>query len=137
MRIGEVSERSGVPVETVRYYERTGLLPPPARAANNYRHYTGRHLRRLRFVRRCRELGFRLAEVRELLGMVDGGDYRCRDVQAVGLRHLEDVRARLADLRRLEDSLAALVAACEGSDRPDCSFLERLFEDAGGADGKA
>lgn len=132
MRIGELAAATGCRVVTIRYYERAGILPPPARAANNYRVYDEAHLQRLRFVRRTRELGFSLDEVRMLLGLVDGGDYTCEDMRCVAQGHLEEVRARLQDLRRMEAALAELVGRCTGGATPDCSMLEALFADPGG-----
>lgn len=128
MRIGELAERSGVNIETIRYYERAGILPGARRAANNYRVYQHSHLRRLRFVRRARDLGFTLDDVRALIGLIEGGAYTCAEVQALGQRHLDAVRARLADLRRMETALADVVARCSGEASPDCSMLEHLFE---------
>ncbi|MEX0627167.1 MAG: MerR family transcriptional regulator, partial [Cucumibacter sp.] len=94
MQIGELARATGCRVVTIRYYERIGILPPPARAANQYRIYGEAHSRRLRFVRRTRELGFSLDEVRRLLRLIEGGDYTCDDVRQLGVQHLEDVRAR-------------------------------------------
>ncbi|MDZ7748461.1 MAG: helix-turn-helix domain-containing protein [Halofilum sp. (in: g-proteobacteria)] len=127
MRIGELAQATDCQVVTIRYYERAGVLPPPARSANNYRVYDRAHLQRLRFVRRTRELGFSLDEVRTLLGLVDGGDYTCDDMRRVAQGHLEEVRARLQDLRRMEATLAELVGRCTGGATPDCSMLEALF----------
>lgn len=127
MRIGQLAARTGCDPETIRYYERAGILPQPQRAPNNYRDYGSGHLQRLRFVRRCRFLGFSLDEVRRLLELIDGADYSCAEIEAIGRRHLEDVRGRIADLRMMESSLAELVSGCSGGNSPDCSMLERLF----------
>jgi len=129
MQIGELAHATGCRVVTIRYYERAGILPAPPRGANNYRHYGHAHLRRLRLVRRTRELGFSLDEVRALLGLVDRGGYTCSEVKALTAHHLEDVRARLRDLRALERALARLVGQCSGDATPDCSLLEELFAD--------
>lgn len=134
MQIGELARATSCRVVTIRYYERAGMLPQPARAANGYRVYGDEHLRRLRFVRRARELGFSLDEVRALLQLVDGGDYTCNDVRKLSIRHLEDVRARLRDLQRLERALADLVQECAGGATPDCSMLEALYAEPDGAD---
>ncbi|MDZ7809475.1 MAG: helix-turn-helix domain-containing protein [Arhodomonas sp.] len=128
MRIGELARTTGVNIETIRYYEREGILPAPGRASNNYRVYTDAHRRRLKFVSRARALGFSLAEVRALLSMIDGGDYTCAKVKSLGEAHLSDVRAKIADLRRMEAALIELVAGCRGDHTPDCSMLEALFE---------
>jgi len=126
-RIGQLARETGCRIETIRYYERIGVLTPAARAANNYRLYNDTHRRRLLFVRRMRHLGFSLDEVRTLLRLIDGGSYTCAEVQALGQAHLDAVRTRLADLRRVEGALADLVGGCTGAENPDCSMLEALF----------
>lgn len=133
MRIGELAAATGCRVVTIRYYERVGILPPPTRGTNNYRYYGEAHLRRLRFVRRTRKLGFSLDEVRTLLSLIDQGNYTCDDVRCLAQRHLDDVRARLQDLQRMETMLADLVAQCTGGRAPDCSLLETLFAEPAGA----
>ncbi|HKJ94212.1 MAG TPA: helix-turn-helix domain-containing protein [Gammaproteobacteria bacterium] len=135
MRIGDLAGNTGVNIETIRYYERVGILPRPVRAANNYRIYSAAHERRLRFVRRARDLGFTLDEVRVLLRMIDGGDYTCEQVKAVGAEHLEAVRSKIADLRHMETTLTALMAQCRGGRTPDCSMLETLFGNDSPGDG--
>jgi MerR family mercuric resistance operon transcriptional regulator len=127
MQSGELASATGCRVVKMRYNESSGILPPPARAQNNYRLYGETHLRRLRFVRRTRELGFSLDEVRTLLGLIDAGGYTCDDVKCLAQGHLDDVRGRLQDLRRMEATLADLVAQCTGGTTPDCSLLETLF----------
>lgn len=135
MQIGELARATGCRVVTIRYYERIGILPPPARAENNYRLYGAKHLQRLRFVRRTRELGFSLDEVRTLLGLIDAGGYTCEDMRCLAQAHLDDIRARLQDLRRMEATLADLVTQCTGGATPDCSLLETLFAEAGANEG--
>lgn len=132
MQIGELARASGCQVVTIRYYERVGVLPPPARAANNYRQYRDAHLRRLRFVRRTRELGFSLEEVRKMLELIDGGSYTCDDMRCLAQAHLTDVRTRLEDLKRMEATLSDLVGRCSGGATPDCSMLESLFAETNG-----
>ncbi|MDN3519092.1 helix-turn-helix domain-containing protein [Aquisalimonas lutea] len=127
LRIGQLANDTGCQVETIRYYERIGILPPAARASNNYRIYDDSHRRRLLFIRRMRDLGFSLDEVRALLRMTDGGTYTCAEVQALGQEHLDAVRGKIADLRRVENALADLVGRCTGAETPDCSMLEALF----------
>ena len=104
--IGDLSMRTRVNIETIRYYEKIGLLPAPGRTEGRHRVYGPAHVARLTFVRRGRELGFGLDEVRSLLGLVDGGHGSCSDVQAATLEHLEDVRKKIADLQRLERTLS-------------------------------
>lgn len=130
MRIGELASRTGVNIETIRYYERAGILNAPPRAANNYRCYDEGHRRRLGFVRRARELGFTLDEIRTLLSMIDAGDYTCAEVKSLGERHREEIRRRITDLERMERAMAAILSGCQGGQTPDCSMLESLFDEA-------
>jgi MerR family transcriptional regulator, mercuric resistance operon regulatory protein len=125
LTIGALSERSGVNIETIRYYERAALLPAPPRTRGGHRIYGGDSLRRLVFIRRSRELGFTLDEIRNLLGLMRGG-HTCGEVQAVALAHLTHVRAKIADLRRMERTLAATAARCAGGDAPECPILDAL-----------
>jgi MerR family mercuric resistance operon transcriptional regulator len=128
LTIGVLSGQTGVNVETIRYYEREGLLPRAPRTAGGHRVFGKAHLRRLFFIRRSRELGFSGTEVRALLRLVDGG-YTCGEVRDLTLRHLADVRAKIADLRRLEQALAAISSKCAGNDLPDCPIVEALSAD--------
>lgn len=128
IRIGELAKLTGSQIETIRYYESVGILPEPQRSANNYRYYGLSHVRRLGFVRRCRELGFSLEEVRKLLDMIDGKHFSCAEVQQAAASHLADVQVRQADLQRMEASLSELVSRCSGGENSDCAFLEALFE---------
>ena len=133
LTIGALSERTGVKVETIRYYERSGLLPEPPRTGGGHRLYNREHLTRLTFIRRSRELGFTLDEVRTLLGLVGAGAYTCGEVRAMALDHMARIRAKIADLRRIERALATTVARCEGGGAPDCPVIDDLFEAAHGA----
>jgi MerR family transcriptional regulator, mercuric resistance operon regulatory protein len=127
LSIGTLSKRTGVNIETIRYYERLTLLPRPARTAGGHRAFSIEHLRRLRFVRRARELGFTLDEIRNLLGLM-GGRHTCGEVRAVALEHLERIRAKIADLRRMERTLAETAARCKGGDTPECPILDALAD---------
>lgn len=129
--IGALSRRSGVHVETIRYYERIGLLPAPGRSAGGHRLYRADHVKRLFFIRRARELGFPLDDIRALLGLVDGGDYTCAEVKALTLSHAEQVRAKIADLKKLERALSDVAARCTGDAVPDCPIIETLLEERG------
>lgn len=124
---GVIAKRTGVNIETVRYYERIGLLPAPPRSKGGHRIYDEDLLRRLNFIRRSRELGFTLNEVRGLLLLVDGGNYTCAEVEALTTAHLGEVRRKLADLKRLEKVLREMVAGCEGGEIPECPVIEALF----------
>ena len=131
LAIGVLSERTGVNIETVRYYEKIGLVPPPARTEGGHRAYEDAHVARLTFIRRARELGFTLDEVRSLLKLVDGGHaYRCADVRAVTVEHLDDVRRKIRDLKRLERTLSGIVTRCAGGTVPECAVVEALFDPA-------
>lgn len=131
MKIGEVAKLSGVPAETVRYYEKIGLLPAPARDASGYRAYSRVHLERLRFIRRCRNLDMAQEEIRELIRLADNPDADCSGVDALLARHLEHVRERLRELASLEQTLMQLQAACSsGRTVSECGILSGLSTDA-------
>ncbi len=128
LSIGSLSKRSNVKVETVRYYEKIGVMPAPARSACGYRMYCTDHLKRLGFIRRTRELGFSLEEIRGLLGLVDGQAYTCADVHALMVAHVAEVRRKIADLRRLERVMAEMVAQCSKYKIPECPVIDTLFD---------
>jgi len=130
MRRGELAERSGCHIETVRFYEKQGLLPAPPRTAGGHRAYGPQHLARLTFIRRSRELGFTLDQVRGLLALVDGGTCTCAEVRTITVGHLADIRRKIADLRRLEAVLDDLAARCTGDEVPECPVIEALSRDA-------
>lgn len=127
--IGELSQRTGVHVETIRYYERIKLIPTPSRSAAGRRFYADGDAQRLRFIRRARELGFSIEDVRALLELADGGG--CADVHALTVRHRDAVRAKIADLRRLDGALTAVAAECGGGPSAACPIIGALE----GADG--
>ncbi len=130
MRRGELAELSGCHIETVRFYEQQGLLPAPPRTAGGHRDYAPEHLKRLRFIRRSRELGFTLGEVRGLLGLVDRADWTCAQVRAMTLDHLADVRSKIADLEKLAQTLEDMAAQCDGGAVPACPIVDALLESA-------
>lgn len=125
--IGQLAERTGVNLETVRYYERIGLMPTPPRTEGGHRVYDRNHLKRLGFIRRSRELGFSIEEIRALLSLVDGGDYTCAEVRDITLEHLMEVRRKIADLRRLDRSLREMAAKCTGDTVPECPIVDVLW----------
>lgn len=125
--IGALARASGCKVETIRYYERIGLMPRPARTEGGHRMYSDTQMKRLTFIRRARELGFAIGGVRALLGLVDGEGGTCAEVEAVALGHLDDVRAKIADLRTMESVLAGMVAECGDGAVPDCPVVEALY----------
>lgn len=126
LRRAELAKRSGCNLETIRYYEKVGLMPNPPRSASGYRIYDEDHIRRLRFILRSRELGFAIEDIRGLLALVDDGNQTCAEVKARTEKHLADVRAKIADLRRIERVLAKMSAACSGKKVPECPILDAL-----------
>lgn len=127
MKIGELARRTGCQVETIRYYEREGLLPEPARSAGNYRLYGEAHAERLGFIRHCRALDMTLGEIRALLDYHDHPERPCTEVNALVDEHLAHVAARIAQLLELERALVALRARCNGEDAAShCGILEAL-----------
>lgn len=122
----ELARRTGCNLETIRYYEKIGMMPDPPRTASGYRVYDDSHASRLRFILRARELGFSIEQVRGLLELVDGGRQTCAEVKERTEQHLADVRAKIADLKRIEKVLATTAAQCSGEDVPECPVLEAL-----------
>lgn len=125
----ELARRTGANLETVRYYEKVGLLPPPPRTASGYRSYDDAHEQRLGFVLRARELGFSLDEIRALLRLADEREQPCAEASRLAVTHLADVRAKIADLKRMERVLKDVVAQCGDGTRPDCPLIESLFRE--------
>jgi len=125
--IGVLSKQTCTNIETVRYYERGGLLPVPARSSGGYRLYGTDHLKRLSFIRRARALGFSLAEVRKLLTLADQRRRPCSEVRVVAAAHLEDVKSKIADLRRMERVLKETVARCESDGGSHCPVIDALY----------
>ncbi|MGH9808687.1 MAG: MerR family transcriptional regulator [Terriglobia bacterium] len=131
LAIGALAKRSGVNIETIRYYEKIGVMPKPARSSGGYRLYTSDHLKRLTFIRRGRELGFSLDELRDLLRLVDGHAYTCAEVRALTLEHVGAIRRKIADLRRLERVMSSVASQCSGRKVPDCPIIDALFQPIG------
>jgi Cd(II)/Pb(II)-responsive transcriptional regulator len=133
MRIGELSQATGVDVETIRYYEKAGLLPEPGRSDNGYRVYVAKHLERLSFIRHCRALDIPLNEIKRLLHFVEQPDADCGDIDRLIDRQLNKVRARLNSLQALEKQLSTLRGRC-GSKRVagECGILHELVAAAHG-----
>lgn len=127
LQIGELSRRTGCNIETIRYYERIALLPPPLRSAGHYRVYDTADVRRLAFIRRARELGFTLDEVRALLRLsANDGQGACANVRELAESHLAKVRAKIADLRAMERVLADAVQRCAAGEAPGCPIIDAL-----------
>ena len=128
MTIGPLSEKTGCHIETIRYYERIGIMPSPPRTEGGHRVYQEEHLKRLTFIRRSRELGFTLEEIRNLLLLVDGDDFTCDEVKTMTLEHADDVHRKIADLKKLERVLKDMVSQCDRGDVPDCPVIDALFQ---------
>ncbi|TWO70970.1 helix-turn-helix domain-containing protein [Caenimonas sedimenti] len=128
--IGAAAKQTGCSVPTIRYYEEVGLLPPAPRTEGNQRHYDDAAIRRLAFIRRCRDFGFTIEQVRELVGLVDEPDRDCVEVRDIAQTHLQEVQKKLAELQALQAGLSAFVrscdAACAGGLAADCTILEDL-----------
>jgi MerR family mercuric resistance operon transcriptional regulator len=125
--IGEISRRTGVNIETIRYYERIEVMPKPKRSEGGQRLYNESQLNRLGFIKRSRELGFSLKEICALLTLVDSGEMTCGEVHALTIEHLKEVRSKIADLRKLERALKNLAAQCSLGDVSDCPIVETLY----------
>lgn len=124
--IGKVAAQTGCHRETIRFYEKEALLPNPERTEGGHRLYTEEMVKRLVFIRRARELGFSMIDVRQLLSIVDGGQISCEQVKKITDTHLQDVRSKLKDLRNMEQTLSILSNRCTGDDIPECPIIDVL-----------
>ncbi|KFE52791.1 Cd(II)/Pb(II)-responsive transcriptional regulator [Pseudomonas syringae] len=126
MKIGELAKLTDAQVETIRYYEREGLLPPPARSEGNYRLYTQAHVERLTFIRNCRGLDMTLEEIRSLLNLRDSPQDQCESVNALIDEHIQHVNTRIASLQALQTQLLDLRERCSEGAPDHCGILDRL-----------
>lgn len=126
---GKLAKRFGCHLETVRYYEKIGLVPPPARSEGGHRLYKIEDQRRLRFILRGRELGFSIDELRGLISLVDSNNYTCGEILGLTIDHLGNVRQKISDLKRLERTLARISKECSGGAVPDCPVIDALCAD--------
>ena len=124
--ISELSRLTGVSIETIRYYEKTKMLPAPLRTEGGHRVYGAKETRLLVFIRRRRELGFTLDEIRALLDLGEPGKASCGEVREIARHHLMDIRSKIDDLVKLEKLLAKTIARCSGGKVPDCPVLDIL-----------
>jgi len=124
---GSLAKETGVNIETIRYYEKIGLMPDPARSSGGHRIYDQSHVKILSFIRRSRELGFTLHEIRELLELVDGGDYTCAEIRDRTLHHLDDVATKIRDLRKMQSTLKSMASKCGGGLVPECPIVDELY----------
>ena len=130
MRIGELAQATGTKAETIRYYEREGILPYADRTDSNYRDYSKDHLATLTFVRRARELGFSMAQVRELLALSDRDDKPCQDVDRLARSQIDEVQRKIDDLTAMRDELSRMLAACDTDEIGQCRIVESLASGA-------
>jgi len=130
IQLGALAERTGVHIETIRYYERIGVLRRPPRSPSGFRRYGSEDVRRLGFIRRLRELWFSVESVRALLDLAEAPRSKCSEVRAMAAGHLGEVQTKITDLRRMERVLKEMVASCDGGVTPDCPIIETLWRDA-------
>lgn len=128
--IGTLSSQAGVNIETIRYYEKESILPAPPRTEGGHRLYNKEHLKRLTFIRRSRELGFSLGDIRTMLDMVDGNNLTCEEVKKLTMKHLKDIREKNSDLKRFERTLKGISKQCKGDKAPDCPIIDALSFDS-------
>ncbi len=126
LTIGHLARETGTKVETVRFYEKSGLLPAPARTGGNYRSYDRAHLNRLSFIRRARDLGFSLDQVRALLALSDDRDQSCAAVDAIAKEHRAEVERKITDLQSLKAELDRMINQCGHGVVADCRIIETL-----------
>jgi Cu(I)-responsive transcriptional regulator len=130
MNTGELARAADTHAETIRYYERIGLLPAPPRTTSNYRDYSTEHVGRLTFIRRSRDLGFSIDQIRALLDLADQKAQSCKAVDAIAREHLVEVKRKLADLDALRRELESLIGQCGRGTVAECRILEALAPDA-------
>ena len=126
MKIGDLARATGTKVATIRFYEAEGLIPAPARSSGNYRVYEQTHLDRLSFIRRSRDLGFTLDQVRALLRLADDRGSPCAEVDAIATAHVAEIDRKLADLQLLRGELMRRLDSCSGATIADCRIIEAL-----------
>ena len=127
--IGQLARQANCKVETVHYYEKTGLIPEPPRTEGGHRVYVLSHVKRLNFIRRSRELGFSIDQIRELLKFIDEPDHYCGEVKAMAMLQVEQVQRKIDDLQRLKVALISMVSQCKGErySIEDCPIIDALY----------
>ncbi len=126
--IGRLSKQTGCVVQTIRYYERIGLLPEPDRSPRGHRLYNEDILNRLKFILRTRQLGFNIKERRQFLELVDGGNYTCQKIRQKTLLHTQEIKRKIKDLKKMERELLRMTDKCNDGNGTDCSILATLFQ---------
>jgi Cu(I)-responsive transcriptional regulator len=126
--IGQIARQGACKVQTIRYYESIGLLPPPMRTAGNQRIFSAAHIERLRFIRHSRELGFSLDEVRELIGLSDDPHRDCAEVDQIARQHLREVESKIKRLQGMRSELKRMVSHCAGGSVTECQIIKVLSD---------
>ena len=124
--ISEAAEKSGISAKMIRYYEKTGLVPPAQRADSGYRKYSDKEIHRLQFVRRARDLGFSVKDIEELLALWSDQNRASADVKKLAEGHVHALREKMDEIQQMVDTLQHLIECCHGDDRPDCPIIENL-----------
>lgn len=127
LKRGELAKRAGCNLETIRYYEGAGLMLEPARTEAGHRVYHGEQVRRLRFILRARKLGFTISELKSLLHLVDKRELTCGEVYELTSAHIDEIRQKIVDLRRLEKTLVKISAQCRRGTAPECPIVDALY----------
>lgn len=125
---GQLAKLTGVNAETIRFYENKGLLQEPARSSGGHRVYSAENLKQLNFLHRCRELGFSLLEISELLLLSDNSPNACGSVKEMTVKHISDIQQKIRDLKKMKKSLNKLITECD-NDSENCAIIEALFHD--------
>lgn len=125
--IGELSQKTGVNIETIRFYEKQSILPIPVRSDSGRRIYDEADVKRLNFIHRCRGLGFSLKEIMSLLSLVDGGNYTCKQIHELTATHAADVKEKIQALQKMESVLEEMIEHCSKGDVPECPIIDSLF----------
>jgi len=126
MNVGQAAKASGVSAKMIRYYEEIGVLPAPQRAANGYRAFSERDVHTLRFIRRARDLGFSVQQIRQLVGLWRDRSRPSAEVKRIALTHIEELDRKIEETRAMRNTLAHLAQHCRGDGRPDCPILDEL-----------
>jgi len=125
--IGELSQKTGVNIETIRFYEKQSILPIPVRSDSGRRIYDQADVKRLNFIHRCRGLGFSLKEIMSLLSLVDDGNYTCKQIHELTATHAADVKEKIQALQKMESILEEMIEHCSRGDVPECPIIDSLF----------
>lgn len=135
MNIGEAAAASGVSAKMIRHYESVDLLPPAARAASGYRQYTSKDVHTLLFIRRARDSGFSIEQIRDLLSLWQNRERSSRQVNEVAQKHLTELQAKLEEIQAMQAVVREMLDCCHGDDRPDCPILQKRASSEGGIHG--